>query len=56
MLPKTSTFTVYDDEKEVEHLVKVAKNMGYKYSVKVQPLAGCDTGKTVTSVTWIRRA
>ena len=55
-LPKTSTFNVIDDDAEVAYLITVAKNMGYKYTVKVEPLAGCTTGKTVTSVTWIRRA
>ena len=57
MLPKTSTFTYDSDEntKDIEKVIKVAKNMGYRFNVKVQPLAGCDTGKTVTSVTWIRR-
>jgi len=48
-LPKTSTFTVYDNPKEVEHLIKVAKNMGYKYTVKIKSLAGCDTNKTETA-------
>jgi hypothetical protein len=55
MLPKTSTFLVYNNPAEVEHLIQVAKNMGYKYTIKTQPLAGCTTGLTVTSVTWIRR-
>ncbi len=55
MLPKTSTFSVYNNPAEVERLVQIAKNMGYRYTVKTQRLAGCTTGLTVTSVTWIRR-
>lgn len=50
MLPKRSTFSVYNDDAEVERLVKVAKNMGYKYRVQV------DKEHKVTSVNWIRRA
>lgn len=48
-LPKTSTFSVYNDDKEVDRLIHIAKNMGYKYTVKV------DKEHKVTSVTWIRR-
>ncbi len=53
-LPKTSTFNVAD-QAEVEHLVQVAKNMGYRYTVKTVELAGCTSGLKVTAVTWIRR-
>jgi hypothetical protein len=49
-LPKTSTFSVFDDDKEVARLITVAKNMGYKYKVQV------DKVHKVTAVTWIRRA
>ena len=56
MLPKTSTFTYdSDNTRDIEKVIKVAKNMGYRFNVKVQPCAGSDTGKSVTSVTWIRR-
>lgn len=54
MLPKTSTFNATDPA-EVKHLVQVAKNMGYRYTIKTQELAGCTSGLKVTSVTWIRR-
>jgi hypothetical protein len=52
VLPKTSTFSVCDNPAEVERLIKVAKNMGYKYKVQVQRVGECE----ITSVTWIRRA
>jgi hypothetical protein len=55
-LPKTSTFNVFDDDNEVKDLIQIAKNMGYKYTVKTENLAGCTTGLQVTKVTWIRRA
>lgn len=54
MLPKTSTFNV-TTQAEVEHLVQVAKNMGYRYTVKTVELAGCTSGLKVIAVTWIRR-
>ncbi len=54
MLPKTSTFNV-TTQAEVEHLVQVAKNSGYRYTIKNVELAGCITDLKVWSVTWIRR-
>lgn len=50
MLPRTSSFSVYNNLAEVQHLIKVAKNMGYKYMVQV------DKKTNFTTVTWIRRA
>lgn len=51
MLPKTSTFTIWDDNKEVERTIQTAKNMGYKYQVQI-----VDKERNIVAVTWIRRA
>lgn len=55
MLPKTSSFSISNKvtnyKQEIERLIKVAKNMGYKFQVQVQEV-GPDE---ITTVTWFRR-
>ena len=50
-LPKTSSFRVVNDDKAVQHIIKVAKNSGYKFTVQI-----VDKAKNIAVVTWIRRA
>ena len=51
MLPKTSTFRVVNNDKEVAQIIKVAKKSGYRFNVQI-----VDKAKNIIAVTWIRRA